>query len=297
MRGNQFGFRECPGCVGSIPACAGEPVHLLSELSSLKVYPRVCGGTVGWLWSTLTLWGLSPRVRGNPPPPPPHALEQVYPRVCGGTTFPQYEYAIPNGLSPRVRGNRPGRTGIRRRTGSIPACAGEPHSLSMNTLFQTVYPRVCGGTQPVVGSFFVSTGLSPRVRGNRRSESRGHKLTRSIPACAGEPSIYAPMSPHSRVYPRVCGGTPSWVNHNAMASGLSPRVRGNRCSCGQADEADGSIPACAGEPRSRKETIVGSTVYPRVCGGTSPSEFSANTWTGLSPRVRGNLVYSIARRI
>ena len=30
-------------------------------------------------------------------------------------------------------------------------------------------------------------------------------------------------------------------------------------------------------------------VYPRVCGGTCPMPACRHIWTGLSPRVRGNL--------
>ena len=58
--------------------------------------------------------------------------------------------------------------------------------------------------------------------------------------------------------------------------GLSPRVRGNpRMGYGNGRWAR-SIPACAGEPRSKDRIRVPTEVYPRVCGG-------------LSPRVRGNL--------
>ena len=32
---------------GSIPACAGEPLVLGSRNASGRVYPRVCGGTIG----------------------------------------------------------------------------------------------------------------------------------------------------------------------------------------------------------------------------------------------------------
>ena len=51
---------------------------------------------------------------------------KVYPRVCGGTLPANVHARMMQGLSPRVRGNRRnpicGRPGAR----SIPACAGEP---------------------------------------------------------------------------------------------------------------------------------------------------------------------------
>ena len=71
-----------------------------------------------------------------------------------------------------------------------------------------VYPRVCGGT-------------SERMYQMRLG-------SRSIPACAGEPSTDPP--------------------YNLNKDGLSPRVRGNRVPLARARLRSGSIPACAGEP-------------------------------------------------
>ena len=113
----------------------------------MRVYPRVCGGTDANGITIRTLKGLSPRVRGNQTPtkllhkhigsipacagePPMGSTyeesSKVYPRVCGGTGISTLLGHVNEGLSPRVRGNR----GIRERglprTGSIPACAGEP---------------------------------------------------------------------------------------------------------------------------------------------------------------------------
>ena len=70
--------------------------------------------------------------------------------------------------------------------------------------------------------------------------------------------------------------------------GLSPRVRGNRHCCPGDVGADGSIPACAGEPVLRKPQPDGVSVYPRVCGGTPSSISNPRRRRGLSPRVRGN---------
>ena len=66
VRGNQPRGGDSGHCVGSIPACAGEPPAPRLPRGFCRVYPRVCGGTeVGP--SRLPLYmGLSPRVRGNP---------------------------------------------------------------------------------------------------------------------------------------------------------------------------------------------------------------------------------------
>ena len=94
----------------------------------------------------------------------------------------------------------------------------------------------------------------------------------------------------TRVYPRVCGGTPVLKQADMIAEGLSPRVRGNLGLLGFAAVPEGSIPACAGEPGNpaRRPRLPG--VYPRVCGGTSDGPHPQPGEVGLSPRVRGNLV-------
>ncbi len=52
--------------------------------------------------------------------------------------------------------------------------------------------------------------------------------------------------------------------------------------------AEGSIPACAGEPRLEWQMVDWLGVYPRVCGGTVEVKRPIDGDNGLSPRVRGN---------
>ena len=73
------------------------------------------------------------------------------------------------------------------------------------------------------------------------------------------------------------------------SSGLSPRVRGNQWDPGEPRTHDRSIPARAGEPRTRPGHYLATTVYPRACGGTLRNSSTGSTTIGLSPRVRGNL--------
>ena len=72
--------------------------------------------------------------------------------------------------------------------------------------------------------------------------------------------------------------------------GLSPRVRGNRSRATSRCAHSRSIPACAGEPIAPDASVVISTVYPRVCGGTVHIRRGSAYPEGLSPRVRGNPV-------
>ena len=254
--------------------------------------------------------GLSPRVRGNhlqldlrrqrlgsipacagEPKSGRHPLPRrwVYPRVCGGTMVVQPRRQRRGGLSPRVRGNPDHADSRRERTGSIPACAGEPCGTIPTCRRGSVYPRVCGGTRIQRLRERAPYGLSPRVRGNQQSAPQGAAEPGSIPACAGEPASGPSPPAPAWVYPRVCGGTSSSWNHHALAAGLSPRVRGNPVDAGRLDARLRSIPACAGEPTRSRRSWRFDRVYPRVCGGTTTSRPAGGSSWGLSPRVRGNL--------
>ena len=295
--------------VGSIPACAGEPPPTTTRRVRVWVYPRVCGGTVLVARLVDGFYGLSPRVRGNHKEnklapdlqrsipacagePSSRAGKRgrdgVYPRVCGGTYLSYLDKLLFRGLSPRVRGNLMRRFGARFRSGSIPACAGEPPRARRGRGQQRVYPRVCGGTLAGLPASLRESGLSPRVRGNRPAGGARRAGARSIPACAGEPSPATMLRSRRWVYPRVCGGTRPTGMQDRPGRGLSPRVRGNRRRRRDADCWQGSIPACAGEPvRGRMQAAV-LRVYPRVCGGTKHRVIVPVVKAGLSPRVRGN---------
>ena len=92
------------------------------------------------------------------------------------------------GLSPRVRGNPPKPVASTWGSRSIPACAGEPRWMRPRRKKKRVYPRVCGGTERMRIRNIAGTGLSPRVRGNPHGAVFPLMFSRSIPACAGEPS-------------------------------------------------------------------------------------------------------------
>ena len=171
---------------------------------------------------------------------------------------------------------------------SIPACAGEPRTPPAPVAAGTVYPRLCGGTLPLVPRPRLRRGLSPPVRGNHRRRRMGRKLTRSIPACAGEPASAPRLGEADGVYPRLCGGTPGPARKDVAMSGLSPPVRGNLYAIADHPEKQRSIPACAGEPPPPYSGGVITTVYPRLCGGTGGELIDEGDGLGLSPPVRGN---------
>ena len=271
VRGNLPSPSPLSTCPRSIPACAGEPRTCRPSARTIRVYPRVCGGTqLLFAWAPL-IRGLSPRVRGNPAgavesqiadgsipacagEPGAHRdrirRSEVYPRVCGGTADESGGARMTKGLSPRVRGNLDLALRCLRSHRSIPACAGEPFCPLFSLAYQAVYPRVCGGTSVESLSSRCLRGLSPRVRGNRLSVHHFLQTRRSIPACAGEPRSRRPAASTPRVYPRVCGGTRDTTGDMRYAWGLSPRVRGNPTTPPVLQSSTRSIPACAGEPRA-----------------------------------------------
>ena len=309
VRGNPSSGRSGRWASRSIPACAGEPRTLSGITDAFQVYPRVCGGTDDFPEQFQPHGGLSPRVRGNLKlryadvqswrSIPACAGEpigaavvcraiQVYPRVCGGTWVERPGAGPRCGLSPRVRGNHCFCLMMVWCYRSIPACAGEPPRKTLTRSSTRVYPRVCGGTSWGDTKGRDSRGLSPRVRGNLFPPMGSYATFRSIPACAGEPKFDPSFGPCYAVYPRVCGGTVDGNRKKARKWGLSPRVRGNHQQASRPRRYRGSIPACAGEPRSAPFAILSEAVYPRVCGGTVLSRRICRSVRGLSPRVRGN---------
>jgi len=73
--------------------------------------------------------------------------------------------------------------------GSIPACAGEPAPVGIPRRPAWVYPRVRGGAVHGLYAAINAAGLSPRARGSPGMDRYNAAKKRSIPACAGEPSL------------------------------------------------------------------------------------------------------------
>ena len=187
-----------------------------------------------------------------------------------------------------MRGNLGQSCKGRTRKRSIPARAGEPRAKLQGAHEETVYPRACGGTSGKAARGARGNGLSPRVRGNHRSDAGSIPRVRSIPARAGEPSPGRRRKAPSGVYPCACGGTTEAMPARYPEYGLSPRVRGNLVDVHHASSGDGSIPARAGEPPLTGLDRGVYAVYPRACGGTFANITNMAQGDGLSPRVRGN---------
>ncbi len=223
-------------------------------------------------------------------------MATVYPRVYGGTRIEKALERTLLGLSPRVRGNLFVAHGRRFHVRSIPACTGEPAMPTTVVFLSWVYPRVYGGTSLPLRERQGILGLSPRVRGNHRSEHGVPKTAGSIPACTGEPRCPADVRTRPRVYPRVYGGTSSTVTSEYGGWGLSPRVRGNLAAALGRVVAPRSIPACTGEPDARSRSIIAIMVYPRVYGGTGSIPACTGEPLGWTSRLGLGTVYPRGHR-
>ena len=194
--------------------------------------------------------------------------EGVHPRAGGGTPDKAASTLEKQGPSPRGRGN-PERVRQRRAfLGSIPARAGEPGAPAGWPGQWGVHPRAGGGTSAMAPPGGRCQGPSPRGRGE--------------PACARNCGVQA------RVHPRAGGGTITKCLKRLRKKGPSPRGRGNQRLDREGDVTKGSIPARAGEPRTRRPPPSKSKVHPRAGGGTDTADDGAPSAGGPSPRGRGN---------
>ena len=190
VRGKLSSSGLAANMTGSIPACAGETAAAVSAGTVPGVYPRVCGGNAAGRKVRNDGVGLSPRVRGKQcraktttscegsipacagetgAVQGQRERQRVYPRVCGGNSTASGGNSGPVGLSPRVRGKLALVLSAGLAQGSIPACAGETRAYASGEPVRTVYPRVCGGNHKSNSPCPTGVGLSPRVRGKRRT--------------------------------------------------------------------------------------------------------------------------------
>ncbi len=206
----------------------------------------------------------------------------------GGTHSGPWQETVTVGLSPRGRGNHHPRALIPARPRTIPAWAGEPEVQECAVWAVQDYPRVGGGTRVRHCTPPSNHGLSPRGRGNLTWWKDTVGCLRTIPAWAGEPSWAWRTGRNTADYPRVGGGTRMAFLRACSKPGLSPRGRGNLLPFIHTLFGQGTIPAWAGEPPSRGLFLSANADYPRVGGGTPTSTMLRMSYTGLSPRGRGN---------
>ena len=130
MRGSHAWKVDDDGYIGSIPACAGQPVPKYRLHIAAWVYPRVRGSpqlAVRQHYAARSI----PACAGQPRLDSSNQRgKRVYPRVCGAAQQKEICKMGQSGLSPRVRGSPRGALADGNCLWSIPACAGQPTSVS-----------------------------------------------------------------------------------------------------------------------------------------------------------------------
>ena len=234
---------------GSIPAGYGEaPSTPFSVTLTPGLSPRV-RGSHAHVGAGRAVAGSIPAGTGKPLAR--RSLDsqaRVYPRGYGEASPFQIGNCFGHGLSPRVRGSPTRWLSHLLFLRSIPAGTGKPPNATYIPDSVRVYPRGYG--EALVGHRHTHPpcGLSPRVRGSQRQRLFHALIIRSIPAGTGKPIPKSVSVLRTTVYPRGYGEALPLNPHNALESGLSPRVRGSPFLLGRPAEQPRSIPAGTGKP-------------------------------------------------
>ena len=292
----------------SIPAGAGNPNESSGQEPAPRVHPRGCGESGVAPFKGRRREGPSPRVRGileglrhadadrgsipagagNPTRRRrARAATRVHPRGCGESWGRPGVIVCDRGPSPRVRGIPGHQMPHVRRSGSIPAGAGNPKRVCQGSSRTWVHPRGCGESAEVHAALGPGGGPSPRVRGIRPAVGHGVERPGSIPAGAGNPSSPRAARCGRGVHPRGCGESIRPIVAGPDKRGPSPRVRGIRRRDEGGEHRIRSIPAGAGNPWRRTCRACDSRVHPRGCGESQTATRSTMVPAGPSPRVRG----------
>jgi len=205
-RGRRLRRATPSGVRRSIPACAGPTPPCSGPTSSAREHPRVRGADRVLGIASPSKLGASPRARGRHGPDPGVDLGQGSIPACAGPTHGHHAVGdrpaehprvrgadaccpaavLRNvGASPRARGRQRQRASEQSGTRSIPACAGPTHARPADTAASAEHPRVRGADLVGAQRTMYEMGASPRARGRRDEEGRGHRVRGSIPACAG----------------------------------------------------------------------------------------------------------------
>ena len=193
-------------------------------------------------------------------------LYTVYPRWRGEHAVMAIGHAAGGGLSPLARGTQIEIDQQIRSARFIPAGAGNTHPDLPERVKAAVYPRWRGEHGDLLNLPPGINGLSPLARGTRGEFSRNARLSRFIPAGAGNTSRCRSCSGSGPVYPRWRGEHHRYPIVIRPAPGLSPLARGTHRHA--TDHASGLrfIPAGAGNTCGLLFLYSSVPVYPRWRG-------------------------------
>ena len=174
--------------------------------------------------------------------------------------------ACDGGSSPRARGTQCQSSFKDKPSRIIPACAGNTRYWRWRAHFHADHPRVRGEHLPGPSVDRRTAGSSPRARGTPSRRALRRRVTRIIPACAGNTSAWAASFVERPDHPRVRGEHVDRPYSHARHAGSSPRARGTRCEGAARRRRHRIIPACAGNTPARTVWLRRCTDHPRVRG-------------------------------
>ena len=93
-------------------------------------------------------------------------------------------------------------------------------------LLSEEHPRARGENDTCLAGQVYQAGTSPRTRGKPAAESRGHRVSRNIPAHAGKTSMMVGIMGVTAEHPRARGENPKLSDPIDATIGTSPRTRG-----------------------------------------------------------------------
>ena len=174
-----------------------------------------------------------------------------------------------------------------RRTGLIPAGAGQTRNGAQSTSRFWAHPRRCGADQCAQKQILDGMGSSPQVRGRRQPGSEASPFSGLIPAGAGQTRTRHGERRRGRAHPRRCGADRTAPGRTPVPHGSSPQVRGRLHVERHVGARRGLIPAGAGQTPDNFTSGYGQRAHPRRCGADDWALPHDTVFPGSSPQVRG----------
>ena len=272
----------------SIPAHAGNTLIVHLAAFGRPVHPRSRGEHDAWPWLNPIRDGPSPLTRGTPAAPSRSSgVNRSIPAHAGNTATLVGTVIGYVGPFPLTRGTLAAAILDFMASRSIPAHAGNTFALCGYVGTPTVHPRSRGEHLDIGLSPDAEAGPSPLTRGTRLHLGGDRRISRSIPAHAGNTHRCPAARPRSSVHPRSRGEHFAVVDGPHALAGPSPLTRGTRDRPGSWNTEERSIPAHAGNTRAPPGAVEPASVHPRS-RGEHASAWKTNTGTyGPSPLTRG----------
>ena len=254
------------GC-GSSPRARGTPAQLGAKVRRRRFIPAGAGNT----------WRRGRTRRGR----------SVHPRGRGEHGAAGLEGVADGGSSPRARGTPGSERDGALRARFIPAGAGNTTVMRSAMARSTVHPRGRGEHGEGQDADDHQDGSSPRARGTHAHHVDRARMSRFIPAGAGNTPLRCHQDTHSEVHPRGRGEHRNTCRLSQVPTGSSPRARGTLVEYFDDAVHTRFIPAGAGNTVRELFPKLTVTVHPRGRGEHGLAAGGGQTGSGSSPRARG----------